>query len=248
MAKWKKIVVAGPLIMEAVYPRVNSKDSPKVRAAKKKLSSEAQQKMNLKYSYQKLEFLLAANFAPGDLVCTLTYKDSKLPKTRKEAEARLKYFRSKLSSARKKRGQDLRMAWNTEHRHGEGRWHHHCVINSTGTDLAELQKLWPHGHVELTPLKLDHDHSYEGLARYIAKEERDKVGQRSWSYTRSCKQPEVEVFIVPDDTPLQPPKGSIIIEQANEATAYGSFKYVKYLASGAAVRRRVKAKHRPKKR
>lgn len=244
MAKWKKIIVAGPLVMEAVYPRANSKDAPKVRAAKKKLSSEAQMKMNLKYSYQKLEFLLAANFCPGDLVCTMTYKEGCLPSTRKEAEARLKYFRAKLSAHRKKHKVDFRMAWCSEHRHGLGRWHHHCVINSTGEDIKQLQRLWPYGHIEITTLKIDKDHSYEGLARYMAKEEKDKVGQRSWSYTRSCKQPEVETFIVPDDTPLQAPKGSIVIEQASEATAYGSFKYVKYLASSTAVRRRVKARRR----
>lgn len=244
MAKWKKIIVAGNLIIETVYPRVNSTDAPKVRAAKKKLSSEAQQRMNLKYSYQKLELLLAANFVPGDLICTLTYKDGCLPSSRKEAEARLKYFRSKLSALRKKHKLSFRMAWNSEHRHGLGRWHHHCVINATGDDIETLQKLWPHGHVDIMPLKLDKDHSYEGLARYLAKEERDKVGQRSWSYTRSCRQPEVETFIVPDDTPLQAPKGSVIMEQASESTAYGSYKYIKYLTTPAAAKRRVRARRR----
>lgn len=245
MAKWKKIVVAGNLIMETVYPRVNSKDAAPVRAAKRKLSSEAQQRMNLKYSYQKLEFLLATNFAPGDLVCTFTYDDDALPQTRKEAEGRLKYFRAKLSAARKKVRREFKMVWNTEHRHGDGRWHHHCVINATGADIDILRRLWQYGHVELSVLKIDNEHSYEGLARYMAKEDREKVGQRGWSYTRSCKQPEVETFIVPDDTPLQPPKGSVVIQQASETNAYGSYKYVKYLATDAALRRRVKARRRP---
>lgn len=244
MAKWKKIIIAGNLVMETVYPRTNSKDAPKVRAAKRKLSSEAQQRMNLKYSYQKLELVLASNFTPGDLICTLTYKDAYLPASRKEAEAKLKYFRAKLSAKRKKQGKHLRMVWCSEHRHGLGRWHHHCVINATGEDIRQLQKLWPHGHIDVMPLKIDKDHSYEGLARYMAKEERDKVGQRSWSYTRTCKQPEVETFIVPDDTPLQAPKGSIIMEQASESTAYGSYRYIKYLASPFAVKRRVKARRR----
>lgn len=247
MAKWKKIVVAGPLVMETVYPRINSTDSSKVRGAKRKLSSEAQQRMNMKYSYQKLEFLLAANFSPGDLVCTFTYTDDALPAARKEAEGKLKYFRAKLSAARKKRKHELRMVWSTEHKHGDGRWHHHCVINSTGSDLEELKRLWTNGHVEVRPLKLDRDLSYEGLARYMAKEDREKLGQRSWSYTRTCKQPEVETFIVPDDTPLQAPKGSQVIEQASETTAYGSYRFIKYLATGNAVRRKVKARRRPQR-
>lgn len=244
MAKWKKIIVAGPLVMETVYPRINSSDAPKVRAAKKKLSSEAQQRMNQIYSWQKLEFMLAANFLPGDLVCTFTYDDLHLPFSRKEAENKLKYFRSKLSSARKKNKKALVMFWNTEHRHGDGRWHHHCVINSTGEDFELIQKLWGQGRIEFRKLRADKEKNYESLAKYMCKEERDKLGQRSWSYTRNAVKPETETFRVPDDTPLQAPKGSIIIQEASEQTNYGNYKFLKYIAAGAKRPARSKAKHR----
>ena len=56
--------------------------------------------MNSVYSFQKLEPVLAANFVKGDLVCTLTYDDLHLPANRKAAEAKLKYFRAKLSAER----------------------------------------------------------------------------------------------------------------------------------------------------
>ena len=52
--KTKKIIQAGALVLEAVYPRGNGHDSPRTRAGKRKLSSEAQQRMNLKHSYQPL--------------------------------------------------------------------------------------------------------------------------------------------------------------------------------------------------
>ena len=55
MAKFKKIIVAGPLVVETVYPAPNPRDSQGVRQGKKALSSEAQRRMNLKYAYQKLE-------------------------------------------------------------------------------------------------------------------------------------------------------------------------------------------------
>ena len=45
--KTKKIIQAGALVLEAVYPRGSAHDSPRTRAGKRKLSSEAQQRMRL---------------------------------------------------------------------------------------------------------------------------------------------------------------------------------------------------------
>ena len=58
--KTKKIIVAGSLVVEALYSRAQRTDSPKVRAAKQRASSEAQARMNRKYSYQRLELMLAS--------------------------------------------------------------------------------------------------------------------------------------------------------------------------------------------
>lgn len=251
MAKMKKIITAGPLVKEVIYPMAHRSDSPKVRAGKKKLSSEAQQRMNDIYSWQKLEMMLAANFVRGDLVVVLTYDDRHLPKSRKEAAARLKYFRSKLSAARRKRKQDLVMFWNEEHKHEhetsshDKRWHHHCVINATGNDYQEIVKLWGQGLVYVEPLRIDKEKNYESLARYMCKESRDKLGQRSWSYTRNALKPEVESFRVPDDTPLNAPKGSTILAEASSRTEYGGYRYIKYLGTGW---RRGQRKHASKRR
>ncbi len=80
MAKMKKIIVAGLLVKELIYPMVTRYDSPRTRAGKRHVSSEAQQRMNAIYSWQKLELMLAANYLPGDLVIVLTYDDAHLPK------------------------------------------------------------------------------------------------------------------------------------------------------------------------
>ena len=246
--KTKKIIHAGSLVVEAIYPRMSRSDSPKVRAAKRKASSEAQRRMNKIYSYQKLELLLAANFRPGDLVITLTCDDAHLPKNRKEASAQLKYFRASLTAARKRRGQELVMVWSTEHRHGEGRWHHHCVINATGDDYDLIRKLWIYGSdIEIKPLRVDREKNYESLAKYMAKEDREKLGLRSWSYTRNAKKPEVETFRVEDETQLQAPKGSMILAEVSERTEYASYKVIKYLAPGWEARRAARAKRRRKR-
>ena len=129
------------------------------------------------------------------------------------------------------------MVWNTEHKHGEGRYHHHVVINSTGDDYDIILKLWGQGEIDIKPLRVDSEKNYGSLAAYMCKERPEKAGQRCWSYTRNAKKPEMETFRVDDDTQLQPPKGSVVIKEASEKTMYGSYKWLKYLVPQSYKRR-----------
>lgn len=245
MSKFKKIIVAGPLVVETVYPAPNPRDSDGVRAGKKALSSEAQQRMNLKYAYQKLELLIAVNFGIRDLYTTFTYDDAHLPKSRKEANDRMKAFWRRLRAARKEKGQELRYIYVTEHKHGEGRWHHHVLINTTGDDYNLIRELWGQGSIEFKKIRVDRDKNYETLARYLCKEQRDKVGLRLWSGSRNLHKPERECFRVPDDTPLTPPRGAIVLTDTGDVTtAYGHYRYIKYLAKGRASVKAPRARHR----
>lgn len=250
MAKFKKIIVAGPLVVECVYPAPNPRDSLGVRQGKKALSSEAQRRMNLKYAWQKLELEIAANFGTRDIYATLTYDDDHLPGSRKECAAAVKAFLRKLRATRMKQGQELRYIYVIEHKHGDGRWHVHILLNSTGSDYDLIRTLWGQGNAEFKSLRVDREKNYESLARYLCKEQRDKVGQRLWSGSRNLRKPEKECFRVPNDTPLSPPKSSpLVLEDTGDVvTAYGHYRYIKYLAAGAvssaprARRRRRKKK------
>lgn len=246
MAKFKKVIVAGPLVVEVVYPAPNPRDSVGVRQGKKALSSEAQRRMNLKYAWQKLELLIAANFGVKDLWITFTYDDEHLPASRKEANAIMKAFLRKLRAARQALGQELRYIYVTEHKHGDGRWHHHVLINATGDDFDLIRKLWAQGGVEFKPLRIDKDKNFETLARYMCKEQRDKVGLRLWSGSRNLNKPERECWRVPDDTPLAPPSSSpLVLEDTGDVvTAYGHYRYVKYLAAGWQLTPRPRAKRK----
>ena len=245
MAKFKKIIVAGPLVVETVYPAPNPRDSVGVRQGKKRLSSEAQQRMNLKYAYQKLELEIAANFGVKDLYATFTYDDAHLPGSRKEANARMQAFWKRLRAARKAQGQELRYIYVTEHKHGDGRWHHHVLINATGDDYDLIRKLWGQGGIEFIQIRIDRDKNFETLARYLCKEQRDKVGQRLWSGSRNLRKPERECFRVPNDTPLTPPANAMVLTDTGDVcTAYGHFRYIKYLGAGWASAAKPKAKRR----
>ena len=229
--KTKKIIVAGALVREVIYSRASSHDSAKVRREKRKTSTEAQQRLNARYSWEKLELMLAANFVPRDLVVTLTFDDEHRPETRQEAAARLKKFRKELTAIRAERGEELRMIWTLEDKLGIGRWHVHLVMNATGDDFREILNCWPYGsEVEIRRLEVEKQRNYETQARYMCKEARERPGLRSWSATRNCRRPEIETFPVPDDTTVQAPEGATVIVEENKRTEFAEYSFIKYLA------------------
>ena len=187
--------------------------------------------------------MLAANFLPRDLVVTLTFDDQHLPATRAEAAARLKKFRSELARIRAAAGQEMRMIWTIENRSGDGRWHVHLIVNQTGDDFREILQCWPcGGNTEIRRLRVDQQKNYESLARYMCKEARERSGLRSWSYTRSCRHPEVESFPVPDDTDVEIPEGATVIQEETKRTEWADFHFVKYLAVAPVILRRTRPK------
>lgn len=246
--KTKKIISAGLLQIEAIYPRRDKRDSERARAAKSRASSEAQKRLNRKYSYQKLELILAANFRPGDLWVTVTYDDEHLPSSRKQAKERFKYFLQKLRASRKKRLRPCVVASNVEHKHQsdsyweDRRWHHHFVVNATHTaDFEEIRRCWDYGcNIEIRVLDLEGEHSYEALARYMCKEDPDRVGAHCWSITRNAKRPEIEILRVESDETITAPKGARVLLNEGGSDPFCSWRVVKYLLPDDRPRRRRK--------
>ena len=248
--KTKKIIVAGPLVKVAIYPRGNGRDSQKTRAAKRKLSSEAQQRLNAKYRKDKLELELAANMLPKDHWCTFTFRNEDLPKDEKGVEAAFKACRRLLSKAYGK--QMPVIYWRAEHKHesddfrSDRRWHiHACIQARSGTDYETIRSCWRYGWVDIEPIQIDKDHSYAQLAAYMVKEPLDRPGAHAWHNTRNAKKPEVETFPVPDDTTLQAPKGTLICEDWHDRNEYGFAQYLKYVEiRGLHPKGRPRAKRR----
>lgn len=229
---------AGALVEQVCYRRIQRTDDERVRAVKKKRTTEVMQKYNQKTSVRKFELMLAANFRPGDVVGTVTYSNDSLPADRKTAERRFRYFRQKLAAHYKAHGVELIMFWSTEHKHGDGRWHHHFILPSTGNDYDAIRTAWIYGcDIELKPLQVDGKKNYATLAAYYAKESRERLGLRAWSYTRNAKKPVEEIDRVEDDFQLQPPKGVQVLERTSIETPYGSFQYLKYLRPADFIQR-----------
>lgn len=239
----KKTIVAGPLVYEATYPLPNPRDSRTVRQGKKHLTSDAQQRMNTKLQWRKLELLLAANFKVGDQVLTLTFDDAHLPTSRSEVMTKVKAFLKELRSRRKASDMPTKYVYVVEHKHSsefkafteveraqQGRYHVHMIINSTGCDLEDFKSAWPYGLLESHGFELTRERTYESLARYMCKELPDYVGARKFIPSRGLEHPKPEYEIVDSGNVLQPPKGSTVYDNTGVVfTEYGHFQFVKYL-------------------
>jgi len=235
---------AGLLVEQVQYPHVSRSDPDRVRREKRKKTSEIMQRHNDRSSTKKMELMLAANYKPGDIIGTVTYDDAHLPRDRKEAELRFRYFRQKIKRAYARKNVDPVIFWSTEHVHGEGRWHHHFIITATGDDYESLRDAWIYGQVEdYKPLRVDAEKNYTTLAHYYTKERRERLGLRSWSYTRNAAKPLETVETVPAGTKLEPPRGVTVIENYTIENELGRWQYLKYLLP-AGGKRRVRARRR----
>lgn len=239
----KKTIVAGPLVYESIYPLPSPRDSRAARQGKKNLTSAAQLRMNLKYQWQKLELLMAANFRVGDIVLTLTFDDAHLPGSRAETMTRVKQFLKGLRELRKPFCCQTKYIYVVEHKHyredpcftpveraQQGRYHVHMILNATGCDFDAINECWGYGLTEMHPFELNHERTYESLARYFCKELPDYVGARKFIPSRGLVHPETDCQIVDSKEVLSPPKGATVYDNTGVVrTEYGCYQFVKYL-------------------
>ena len=230
---------AGGIQCEALYNRRSPRDPSAPRAEKKNESSPALRRMNQIRSVNKLTLLLSKNFptAGSGLVVTLTFDDRHMPKTRKEAQRRFKYFLKKLREARRKAGLPEPVVFFTPEvlTSASGRWHYHIILDNTGRDLDIIRACWIYGSdIEAEKLRVDFEKNHSTLAKYMTKELRDsqeydcKPGLRGWSYTRNALKPESEKRTVPSDYTLSPPAGSVVILEERKRTEFGSYHIIMY--------------------
>lgn len=233
MKRLKKIT-AGRLVRSVVYTVPRRSDQPQVRAARQRISSAAQARLNIKTSRDKLELLLACNFGDGDIWLTLTYDDDHLPANRQEARKILQKFIRQLRSVRKKRGEDIKYVYCTQQILDDGtqRLHHHIILNAAGAnDFDDIRGLWTSGK----NIKIDHlcgDDDITDKATYMCHEPiehgKPKAGEQMWTPSRNLERPIEEVMEVPDDVTLQAPAGATTVENDSLKNEYGDFAFIKY--------------------
>lgn len=227
MAKRKKTITAGNLVLTTLASMPLPRDPDHVRAEKSRCMSAARARLNLKHSCQKLELLLGANFNAVDYYITLSYDDDHLPSSREAAKKVIAKFVKQLRAHRRARKQDLKYIYVTEGLHGNKRVHHHIVVNSCD-DIDDIASLWIYGHVNHKNID---PRQYGVLAKYMTKEPRDGIpqhGKRCWTPSKNLDKPTTQSEIVSDDLVLVAPPGAVVLEREEHRTEFGEFTYIKY--------------------
>ena len=255
MAQTLKTIYAGPIGIETLSPRCTRYDGPIQRAEKQKATTEVQWRLNKKLSWRQLELRLAVNFpvAGSAWVIVLTFDDAHMPKDRKAAQRRMKYFRDLLNAAYDAAGLPRPVIfWAPECLTSvSGRWHFHIVMTNSGNDLDIVRRCWIYGsEIEAEKLRVDAQKNHETLARYMTKESRecqeyrDRPGLHNWSCTDNALKPETETRTVPDDYKLEAPEGCTVLIDEHKQTEWASWHVIKYRFCGAGFDRPPRTKRR----
>lgn len=229
MAKILKTITAGKYCWQVLYPRIKRTDDQMARASKKKQRSAAQAFLDLKHVYQKIELWIMCNLRPGDHFLTLTYDDAHLPQSRKQAMGQHRAFRKRLKAEYDARGKKFVAAWCLESITSAGRYHFHMLCPKLCRNDAEIfLRCWRNGGVDVAAIRVGHGKTYEGLARYLAKEYPEKVGQHAWSCTRGSLRPMAVSETVGDGYQLKVPDGCELIGKSESVTPFGEFTAIKF--------------------
>lgn len=190
------------------------------RGDRKKPTPEEMQKINERNAIKKLRRKIYANFEPGDLFLTLTYRREERP-TAEEAKRELRRFFGRLRTEYKKRGESLRYIIVTEYTNKA--IHHHLILNDLpeGNGAKIISRQWTKGATHCKFLY--EDGQYELLASYLVKEtgkhfrETGNEMKCRYSCSRNLVDPKKETKILKnDDWPEEPriPKGYALDKQS----------------------------------
>ena len=229
MSKTKRMITvrAGRLLAGVCYTQVRGSEPGHVRAAKEKVSTAARTRINMRRSWQKLMLAAAANFGYRDSLVTLTYDDEHLPGSRKEAIKQIGKYLVLLRRELRRQGRELKYIYVTESRHGDGRYHHHILLNCGKADEELIRSLWTNGeNVKREPVDL---WGYEELAQYLTKEAREvgsPNGARTWTPSKNLSRPVRESVLVEETVALAPPPGAVVLSSEGKKNEWGEFSYL----------------------
>jgi hypothetical protein len=233
------MVIAGALVKIAKWDSspVRATDSPSVRAKKRIPSTEARKATNARHSCEKAKQIMYANFNPGHLFITLSFRNEYLPKTIKETNTFVyDKFQRPLVQKRKAAGKETVWLKVVEGKHGDHRFHAHIVINAGEEEIDMIRALWTYGETNISPIRDTEHKNLSALAAYLTKEgrsERRKLGERTWTTSRNIVKPEIYHGFIEEAVSLvitdEIPTDKITIEHTSGYTIYGRWETIKVL-------------------
>lgn len=212
MSYKRKTVKAGKVIDNTDYHTFRNSSTKRPRKENQNPTPGPQAKSNERRAYEKLYYLMSANFREDDLYLTCTYgKEMEEPKP-KQAKKILSKFLDKLRDQWKKAGAVLKYIAVTEHK--KGRIHHHILINNIGLSIKHIKKYWQLGFTKIQMYGGEPE-DHERLANYFIKESNntfnasnadDKVHGLRWTSSKNLIHPVAEIKTVHSSSWREDPK------------------------------------------
>ncbi|NOW85342.1 hypothetical protein B0H39_003223 [Clostridium beijerinckii] len=227
----RKETVAGKTVEVEKYYTYRYKAKGVKRGEVLKVTSEEQEKINLRQAEKKLRLKMNANFVEGDYHTIFDYKKEERPSTKEEMRKDIDKALRKLRDEYKKQGKEFKYIHVMEIG-SKGAFHHHLVINHIDTKI--LQKCWTKGRVKIFPL--DETGQYGELAAYFIKQtsKSKELQSKKWSCSKNLITPEPDIEIISDRewfrTVPKAKKGYYIDKNSiqkgiSEYTGYGYLRY-----------------------
>lgn len=197
--------------------------SPRQRAGRQRLTSEAKREINKTQARWRLQQIINANFRGGrDLFVCLTYREE----PGNDARA-LERFHRRAKAGYEKAGLEYRYICATERHDMDGepvRLHHHLILSGSHKHRLAglLREAWPHGHVDVRTLREGAD-MFEDTAIYLLKEDKPR-GARRYSTSRNLRPPNEPVRLrLPEAECGEVPPGVTILERKIKANEFGRY-------------------------
>ena len=122
-----------------------------------------------------------ANFGPGDLTATFTFRKADRPKDLQEIKKLWAAYMAKLRYAYKKAGVEFK--WMRAIETPDKNPHIHMALS--GIDLTKLPR-WPYGRVEYVPVDDRDHHTYGGYLREETHIKQGHEGKYTTAKSRVC--------------------------------------------------------------
>ena len=229
MSQVLKVVTSRNEVQEILYTNIRIQESDNLEIRRQKRALKRSVSLYLRSKRRCIEALIQNNFTARDWYCTLTFTEDRLPPEKVKADFRFAYF---IKQLRRQGCTDMKYLKVLEHKHGDGRFHFHCLLSGTALDADRIRTAWGgiYGHAHVSQLR---PWDVPGLARYISKEAPDRINRRAYSRSRppnGLTDPVITREIVSDQYQLAVPYGCRLIEREPRCeNAYGSVSTLSYL-------------------
>lgn len=139
MSQVLKVVTSRNEVQEILYTNIRIQESDNLEIRRQKRALKRSVSLYLRSKRRCIEALIQNNFTARDWYCTLTFTEDRLPPEKVKADFRFAYF---IKQLRRQGCTDMKYLKVLEHKHGDGRFHFHCLLSGTALDADRIRTAW----------------------------------------------------------------------------------------------------------